>query len=449
MTATVNQGESARSFLDERSQDAATRAVLQRDADVFYHQMLSTPVGNVVARTQGAYLHDASGRRYLDLHGNGVHTVGYHHPAVVAAVEQCLRDELAFAPRRFTNLPAVLLAEKLVAVAPAGLTRVLFCPGGSEAVEMAVMLAKLHTGRWKTLSYYGTFHGAGFQAVSVGADPHFRDQLGPLLPGAMHLELPDYYRNPWGWSDLERIDQEYVRQLRVQLEHNPEVAALVTEPIFYNSTVPTRGFWEQVRQLCTEFGVLLVFDEIYTAFGRTGAMFASEHFVTPDILVVGKGFGGAVVPFAGIIGREAFNNLPHKSIGHYTHEKSPLCCVVARAVIETVEQEGLVERARQLGGRFGDGLRELQAEFACVGNVSGLGMNQAVDLVVDRQTRRRATDLAARLMAYAMERGISFKLIQGNILNLKPALVASRDEIDFILDTLRAGLRELSPARPA
>lgn len=443
-TATVNQGENVRLLAPQAGADEAAQALLDRDAGVFFHQMLSTPVANVIARAAGPYIYDGAGKRYLDLHGNGVHTIGYHHPAVVAAIEGCLRDGLIFAPRRFTNAPAVALAETLVRVAPAGLTRTLFCPGGSEAVEMAIMLAKLHTGRWKTLSYYGTFHGAGFQAVSAGADPHFRDGLGPLIPGAIHLELPDYYRNPWGWNELEQIDAEYVRQLRVQLEHNPDVAALITEPIFYNSTVPTRGFWEQVRALCDEFGVLLIFDEIYTAFGRTGAMFASEHFVTPDILVVGKGFGGAAVPFAGILGREQLNCLAHKSIGHYTHEKSPLCCAVAKAVIDTVEREGLVQRAKELGQYFADGLRALGDQFDCVGNVSGMGLNQSVDLVTDRSTKGRATELATQLMTFAMQRGVSFKLIQGNILNLKPALVVVKDDIDLILDTLREGLRALT-----
>ena len=428
--------------------DAATRDLVERDAAVFLHQALSTPVANAVVRAEGCRIHDAAGRSYLDLHGNGVHTVGYHHPAVVAAIEGCLRDGLLFAPRRFTNLPAVRLAEKLVSVAPAGLGRVLMCPGGSEAVEMAVMLAKLHTGRWKTLAYHGTFHGAGFQAVSVGADPHFRDGLGPLLPGALHLELPDPYRNPWGWTDRERIDAEYVRQLRVQLEQNPDVAAVISEAVFYNSTVPTRAFWEQVRELCTRHGVLLIFDEIYTAFGRTGAMFAAEHFVTPDILVVGKGFGGAAVPFAGILAREELNSAAHKSIGHYTHEKNPLCCAVATAVIETVEREGLVQRARDLGRHFLAGLEDLQAEFECVGNVTGLGLNLAVDLVTDRESRGRDGETAARLLAFAMERGVSFKLIQGNVLNLKPPLVISRGEIDEVLGTLRHGLRALGAERP-
>lgn len=441
MPAPVNQGENIRSLSVENND--STRSLLDRDAKVFFHQTLSTPVFNTITRAEGAYIYDGSGKKYLDLHGNGVHTVGYQNLRVIQAIQQQINEELTFAPRRFTNLPAVELAEKLVSIAPEGLTRVLFCPGGSEAIEMAVMLAKLYTGKWKTLSYYGTFHGAGFQAVSLGADAHFREGLGPVIPGAIHLELPDYYRNPWGWTDQQQIDDEYLRQLRTQIEFNSEIAALISEPVFYNSTVPTRYYWEQVQALCKAHNILLIFDEIYTAFGRTGKMFACEHFITPDIIIVGKGFGGGIVPYAGIIGREELNVLEHKSIGHYTHEKNPLCAAVARAVIEEVEQKELVAHARDLGEYFKAALLELQVEFPIIGNVSGLGLNLAVDLVKDRQTKASAIEEANQLMGFCMERGISFKLIQGNILNLKPALVVTRGEVDWVLETLKNGLDTL------
>lgn len=444
MKTPVNQGENIRSLRAETVTSDFTTELLERDSQVFFHQTLSSPVFNAVTKAEGAYIYDGAGKQYLDLHGNGVHTVGYNNPKVVAAIQKQIADTLTFAPRRFTNLPAVELAEKLVAIAPAGLNRVLFCPGGSEAIEMATMMAKLVTGKWKTLSYYGSFHGAGFQAVSIGADVHFREGLGPMMPGAVHVELPDYYRNPWGWKDQQQIDDEYLRQLKTQIEYNPEIAALITEPIFYNSTVPTRYYWEQVQAMCKAQGILLIFDEIYTAFGRTGKMFAAEHFVTPDIIVIGKGFGGGIVPFAGIIGGEELNVLEHKSIGHYTHEKNPLCAAVSKAVIDFVESENLVAHAQELGLYFRAGLEELQQEFELIGNISGLGLNLAVDLVTDRQSKTRATEAAQQIMGFCMNRGISFKLIQGNILNLKPALVITNAEVDFVIETLREGFTQFS-----
>jgi len=439
----INQGEHIKALNKSVVPQLPSQEIIDRDSGVFYHQALSTPVFNTVSKVEGAYLIDEEGNRYLDLHGNGVHTVGYNNPRILAAIHDQISAGLTFAPRRFTNIPAVELAEKLVSISPAGLSRVLFCPGGSQAIEMATMLAKIHTQKWKTLSYYGTFHGAGFQAVSIGADPHFRTEIGPTMPGSIHLELPDYYRNPWGWTDQQQIDDEYLRQLQLQLEHNPEIAALISEPIFYNSTVPSKYYWQSVKELCQIHGILLIFDEIYTAFGRTGKMFAAEHFVTPDMIVVGKGFGGGIVPFAGIIGKESLNTIDHKSIGHYTHEKSPFCASVSHAMIDFVLEENLVDKTAKLGTYFQDGLKELQDEFEQVGNVSGLGLNLSVDLVKSRNTKERAVEAAHQVMAFCMERKISFKLIQGNILNLKPALVITQEEIDQVLSTLRAALKHI------
>ncbi|WP_268121859.1 aspartate aminotransferase family protein [Roseivirga pacifica] len=439
----VNQGEQIGALKQMTEREGVDDALLQRDADVFFHQTLSTPVFNTISKAEGAYIFDGSGKKYLDLHGNGVHTIGYNHPKLVEALKHQMDAGLSFAPRRFTNEPSVALAEKLTELAPGDLSRVLFCPGGSEAIEMAVMLAKHHTGKYKTLSFEGTFHGAGFQTVSIGADPHFKEGLGPMMPGALHLPLPDYYRNPWGSDDQQFVDDMYLKQLQDKIESEEEIAALVTEPIFYNSTVPTKYYWEQVRSLCDEHGILLIFDEIYTAFGRTGKMFASEHFITPDILVVGKGFGGGIVPYAGIIGKEKLNTLQHKSIGHYTHEKSPFCAAAAKSVIEVLEEDCLVERAAALGDYFKKGLETLQGRYEIIGNVTGLGLNLGVDLVKDRKTKERAIDEAHQLMAFCFERGVSFKLIQQNILNLKPALVITQEEIDNVLNTLEDGLQKI------
>ncbi|WP_010136482.1 (R)-1-hydroxy-2-aminoethylphosphonate ammonia-lyase [Ochrovirga pacifica] len=439
----VNQGENIRNLGNQVSVSSQAQNLLDRDAASFYHQSLSTPVFNVVSKAEGAYLYDENGTKYLDFHGNGVHTIGYNNPKIYEAIQKQFQNQLSFSPRRFTNEPAVALAEKLINISPQGLEKVLFCPGGSQAVEMAVMLAKHTTGKWKTLSYYGTFHGAGFQAISIGADKHFKEGLGPMMPGAIHLELPDYYRNPWGWTDSQQIDDEYLRQLELQVENNTEIAALITEPIFYNSTVPTKYYWQRVKEICSKNDILLIFDEIYTAFGRTGKMFASEHFVTPDLLVVGKGFGGGVVPYAGIIGRKDLDVISHKSIGHYTHEKNPLCAAVSKAVIDCIEEQDLVAKTQVLGSYFKQELSLLQEEFECVGTITGLGLNLGVDLVESKHTKKRAVQKAHQLMNYCLERGVSFKLIQGNILNLKPSLIITKDEIDYTLQTLKSGLQLL------
>jgi 4-aminobutyrate aminotransferase len=398
---------------------------------------------NVLSKTEGPYIFDLSGKKYLDLHGNGVHNAGFSNPAVVESVIKQLREGLAFTPRRYTNIPAVKLAKKLVEITPAGLDRVLFCPGGSEAIEMAIMLAKQLTGRWKTISYWDSYHGTGFQSASVGGEEHFTVGNGPMVPGGFHVEFPNYYRNPWGLTDPEQIDEEYLRQISIILKRNPDVAAIIGEPISATPVVPSAGYWQRVEDLCRRFGMFLIFDEIIEGFGRTGKMFASEHFVTPDVLVLGKSLGGGVVPFAGIVAREEHNVLQHRSIGHFTHEKNPLCCAAGLAEIDFIERHDLVENSARLGVYLKEGLEELQKEFPVVGNVEGRGLHLGIDLVKDKHSRERAINEAEKVMYDCLQQGVAFKIIEGNVITLRPALTINKDDCDWIIDSLKNAFRNL------
>ncbi|MCF8109436.1 MAG: aminotransferase class III-fold pyridoxal phosphate-dependent enzyme, partial [Desulfohalobiaceae bacterium] len=256
-----------------------TKGWLEKDNEYFLHQALSTPVMNVLSRACGASIRDLDGREYLDMHGNGVHNAGFNHPHVLEAVRKQLDEAMTFCPRRYTNIPAIDLAEKLTKIAPGDLRRVLFCPGGSEAVEMALMLARMITGRFKTVSFWDSYHGTGFGAAAAGGEEHFRGRIGPLVPGAFHVEFPDYYRNPWGFEKKEDVDAECLRQIELVLQREPEMSALIGEPISAKPVVPTREYWNGVRTLCNEYGVMLIFDEIIEGLGRTGRMFACEHYV--------------------------------------------------------------------------------------------------------------------------------------------------------------------------
>jgi 4-aminobutyrate aminotransferase len=416
--------------------DSETKHWLEEDAKYFFHQALSTPVMNVLSKTQGAKITDLQGNEYIDLHGNGVHNAGFSNSEVIEAVIQQLQDQLAFTPRRYTNIPAVKLAKKLVEVTPPGLDRVLFCPGGSEAIEMAVALAKHITGRWKTISYWDSYHGNGFQASSIGGEEHFTTGQGPMVPGAFHVEFPNYYRNPWGLSDPEAIDDLYLRQIKLILKRNPDIAALIAEPISSTPVVPSRRYWEQIRQICDEYGILLIFDEIIEGFGRTGKWFACEHFVTPDVLVLGKTLGGGLMPFAGIVTNEKYNVLQHRSIGHFTHEKNPLCSTAGLATINYLEKNNLIKQAQEKGEYLLGRLVELKLRFPVIGNIAGKGLHIGIDLVKDRKTKERAVDYAEIIMYDCMRQGVAFKVIEGNILTLRPALTISREECDQVLNAL-------------
>lgn len=427
----------------ERNLSGETRSWFEEDARYFLHQSLSTPVLNVIAHAQGIYIEDLAGRKYIDMHGNGVHNTGFNHPEVIHAVRRQLDESLTFCPRRYTNIPAVRLAKKLAEIAPGELCRTLFCPGGTDAIEMALKLAKLVTGRFKTISFWDSFHGAGFGASGVGGEEHFHGGIGPLVPGAFHVEFPNYYRNPWGFTNPDDVDAECLRQIELVLRREPEMAAVIGEPVSANPVVPSRRYWEGVRDLCRRYGALLIFDEIIEGFGRTGKMFASEHYLTPDILVLGKSLGGGVVPLAGIVTREEYNTCEDRSIGHYTHEKNALAAAAGLAAIEVIENENLCAHAERLGAHALERLKEMADRHPLIGCVMGIGLHIGIDLVRDRKTKEKATREAEMILFKCMEKGVAFKTIDGNMITLRPALLITQQEMDEALDVIEEAIGEV------
>ncbi len=416
--------------------DADARALLEEDARYFLHQSLSTPCLNALRGADGIYLEDLQGRRYMDFHGNSVHQVGFANPAVVAAIKAQL-DDLSFCTRRYTNSVAVDLARKLVTLAPGDLNKVLFAPSGTAAIGIALKLARVATGRYKTVSMWDAFHGASLDAISVGGEELFRRGIGPLLPGAEHVPPPDEYRCLWDCSSRGGCDLKCAAYIAYVLEKEGDVAAVIAETVRSTPSIPSPEFWRTVRRACDRHGALLILDEIPTALGRTGAMFACEHYgVIPDMLVLGKGLGGGIMPLAALIAREGLDVAADRALGHYTHEKSPVGCAAALATIRYIEEQGLLECARDLGRHALDRLRAMKARHRLIGDVRGLGLLLGVELVTDRTTRAKATDQAEAVMYSALSRGLSFKVTMGNVLTLAPPLIITREELDRALSIL-------------
>jgi len=268
-----------------------------------------------------------------------------------------------------------------------------------------------------------------------------------MVPGGFHVEFPNYYRNPWGFTKKEEVDAECLRQIELVMQREPEIAAVVGEPISATPMVPTKSYWEGVKALCEEYGALLIFDEIIEGLGRTGKMFASEHYLTPDVLVLGKSLGGGLVPFAGIVTREIYNVCQDRSIGHYTHEKNALCAAAALAEIEYIEKNKLYEHAAELGNYTIQRLNGMKERHPLMGDVTGTGLHIGIDLVKDKETKERAVDEAEMIMFKCLEKGLSFKTIEGNVITLRPALVITREEMDRALDILDETIGEVENGR--
>jgi 4-aminobutyrate aminotransferase len=422
--------------------DAETQAWLDEDARYFLHQSLSTPCLNVLKKCEGIYLEDLQGRRYMDFHGNNVHQVGFGNPRVIAAIKAQL-DELPFCTRRYTNPPAIRLAKKLAELAPGKLNKVLFAPGGTSAIGMALKLARAATGRFKTVSMWDSFHGASLDAISVGGEAIFRKGIGPLLPGAEHVPPPDPSHCPFECG--AQCTLQCARYLEYVLEKEGDVAAVIAETVRSTPYIPPPDYWKAVRAACDRHGALLILDEIPHCLGRTGKMFTCEHYgVVPDMLVIGKGLGGGVFPLAALIAGEDLDILPDRALGHYTHEKNPVACAAGLATIECLETEGLLENARLQGEHALARIAGMAKKQPLVGGGRGLGLLIGIELVKDQKTRERASEAAEKVMYLALKKGLSFKVTMGNILTLTPPLTITRQEMDRALDILEESLAEVA-----
>jgi 4-aminobutyrate aminotransferase len=444
-SAAHTEGESntseARARWRARNADPATRALVERDAGVFLHQSLSSPVLSGIAKAEGIWIEDTGGRRYMDFHGNSVHHIGYGHPRVKEAIKRQL-DELSFAPRRFTCKPAVELAEKLAALAPGSLSKILFTTGGSDAIEVALKLARAATGRFKTVSFWDAFHGAGFGAASLGGQQTFRSHIaGPLLPGAEHVAPFACYRCPYNHAGPDVCGLACAGVLEYVLGREGDVAAVVAEPMRAVPYVPPPGFWKRVRDACDRHGTLLIFDEIPTGLGKTGKFFASDHDgVTPDVIVIGKSLGGGILPIAAAIARADLDVAGDFALGHYTHEKNPVTARAALTTIQIIEDEGLAERAAELGAHAMDRMRGLMARAPVIGDVRGRGLLFGIEIVGDRETKSAGNDIAERIYYRCLEAGLSFKISQGAVLTLSPPLVIAKSDLDRALDIVEAAV---------
>jgi len=444
----LSEGDSNQSFFhrqwDSDQINAETRHWLAGDEQYFLRQTLSTPCLNVLESGQGSTLTDIQGRDYLDFHGNNVHQVGFGNPAVIAAIIEQLKT-LSFCPRRYTNIPAISLARKIASLAPGNLNKVLFAPGGTTAVGMAMKLARVATGRFKTISMWGAFHGASLDTISNSGESLFRTNIGPLLPGTEHVPPADPYHCLWDRNgQCETCGLKCAGYVEYVLDKEKDISAVIAEPIRSTSVnSPPAGYWKEIRRACDRYGALLIFDETAIGLGRTGRMFAAELYdVEPDILILGKGLGGGIFPLAAIIAREDLDIAAETALGHYTHEKNPVACAAGLAAIDFIESEELVAHAEKLGRYALDRLHALMTTHPLIGDVRGQGLLFGAELVQNRNSKIPAEMEADQVMYACLKRGLSFKVSQGNFLTLTPPLTVLRSELDQAIDTLDATLSE-------
>jgi 4-aminobutyrate aminotransferase len=427
------------------------RAVIARDAEVLSPSYTrSYPL--VAERGEGAIIEDLDGNRFLDFNaGIAVASTGHCHPEVVAAIERQASRLIHMSGTDFYYENMVQLAEKLASIAPGDVERrVYFGNSGTEAVEAAIKLARYKTGRDKLIAFYGCFHGRTLGSLSLTASKSVqRKGFGSLLGGVFHAPFPNPYRGAPGQTaeDCALASIRYIEDQLFRAVAAPEdVAAIFVEPIQGEGgyVIPPQLFFDELQRIASQHGILLVADEIQCGMGRTGKMWASDHFgFVPDIVTSAKGIASGMPLSATIARSELMTWRPgaHAS----TFGGNPVAVAAALATIELLETR-LIQNAWEVGAYMMQRMKEWPRRFRYVGDVRGVGLMIAIEMVRDKETKERAPELRDRVVSEAFERGLLILGAGQNVIRLSPPLIITRDQADFAMETLESCLAGLETA---
>ncbi|HDR7326633.1 MULTISPECIES: 4-aminobutyrate--2-oxoglutarate transaminase [Bacillus] len=404
-----------------------------------------------VKKASGAIITDVDGNQFIDFAGGiGMQNVGHCHPKVVRAVQEQAKSFIhpCFHVTPYENY--IALAEKMNEKIPGtSKKKTMFANSGAEAIENAVKIARKVTGRSKVISFERGFHGRTLMTMSLSTKENpYKAGFGPFVSDMHILSYPYYYRAAEGVSS-EEVDSQVIYQFEKFLEEvSPEkVAAIVMEPVQGEGgfIVPSILFVKRIREICDQYGILMIMDEVQTGFGRTGKWFATEHFnIEPDIIALSKSIAGGL-PLSAIVGRAEFMDVPGRGQIGGTFAGSPLSCAAGLAVFEIMEEENLVERAQQIGNRIMSHLHAMQLKYEVIGDVRGIGAMVAMELVTDRITKEPAKELTVQLIDEFWKNGlISIGAgIFDNVLRFLPPLVISNEEIDKGFEIINQSFKKL------
>jgi 4-aminobutyrate aminotransferase len=400
----------------------------------------------VMARGRGAEVWDVDGNRFLDfMSGIGVCSTGHAHPQVVAAIRDAADDFLHISSD-YWHERMTRLAERINALDPVGEPAQSFiCQSGTEAVEGALKLARYVTGRPRFIGFLGGFHGRSMGSLAFTSSK-YTQQAGffPTMPGVTHVPYPNLYRPLLAGADQGKAVIDYIENVLFLNNLPPaEVAAIVVEPIQGEGgyLVPPDGFLAGLRALCDRHGMLLIFDEVQSGIGRTGRMFASQHWgVTPDIMSLAKGLASGM-PLGVVAARRRHMQQWKRGAHGNTFGGNPLCCAAALATLELVERE-YAANAANVGEYFIARLRELQQRFPCIGDVRGKGLMIGMELVTDRASRTPARALCEAVLTRAFHNGLLLLSCGLSTVRFIPPLMINRGHVDEAMTMLETALTE-------
>ena len=423
--------------------DATSRLLLHRTSKQDVNKGIS-----VIVRGEGVRVFDQDGKSYIDLEAGGTRPVhvGYGRTELAQAGYDQMCQMPYFTPMGFANIPAMKLADRLAEITPKGIERFIFECDGSEAVETAMKLAKHYhyyrgdQGRFKVISRRGAYHGVNGLAVrALGIVMPMRQLMEPLAPGAAFIESPYCYRCPHHLS-YPSCDIACARELTriIEFEGPEQISMFIGEPIQqgFGAYRPPAEYWPLIQQICERYGILLVIDEVICGFGRTGRMFATEHFdLQPDMITMAKGLTSGYVPL-GAVGCSPKVVEPTQLLNHlHTYGNHPVSCAVGLRNLDILESEKLIENSDKMGRYFLDGLKTLENRPS-VGEVRGTGLWLGIDFTSDKKSRAPfPLENMMSIIARAKEKGILVKTM-GMALEFAPPLIITKEEIDEVIPVL-------------
>ncbi|TPI65137.1 aspartate aminotransferase family protein [Mesorhizobium sp. B3-1-7] len=408
----------------------------------------------IIERAEGSFVYDADARAILDFtSGQMSALLGHAHPRIVATVRRQV-ETVAHLFSGMLSRPVVELAERLAALAP-GLDRALLLSTGAESNEAAIRMAKLVTGKHEIVAFSKSWHGMTGVAASATYSAG-RKGYGPAAVGSIAIPPPNSFRPRFKKADgsldwATELDDAFAL---VDSQSTGNLAAFIAEPILSSGGMLElpQGYLAALKQKCRERGMLLILDEAQTGVGRTGDMFAFQRDgVTPDILTLSKTIG-AGLPLAAVMTTAEIEEAAHERgfLFYTTHVSDPLPAAVGVTVLDVVEEERLVERARHLGRRLFDGLSDLKQRFECIGDVRGRGLMLGVEIVKNGESREPDHELGAKIAAEAFKRGLSMNIVKlpgmGGVFRIAPPLTISEEELDLGLRTIRDAIEAVLSA---
>lgn len=403
----------------------------------------------VVEDGAGSWFRNSEGSRFLDLHSMAcIMNVGYGHKRVVEAIVSQTKRLLHGNPAYVVVEQTVELARRLADVTPGhSPKKVCFGLSGSDANDAAIKLARAATGRPLIISFFGAYHGNTYGALSISAvSPAMRRGFHPILPGIFHVSFPDTYRGDHLQVDSDDVSGFYLRRLEelfTNVAPPEDIAAVIVEPVQGDSgiLVPPDDYLPRLKELCDRHGCLLIAEEVQTGMGRTGELFAVERSgVVPDIMVIGKALGSGMPVSAIVAASDLMDSW--SAPGHvFSTSGNPVSSAAALAVLDIIEEEGILENAKQRGDQLRTGLERLAESHEVIGDVRGRGLMLGMDLVTDQSTRSRHRSLAAKVVRACFDRGCFITFLAGSVLRFAPPLIISEEEVDLALEILESALR--------